>query len=86
MVINTTHAKNMSSFKELIHALTTSDLNDLYIERLEKNLDYEHALNSGLGFITILINYNTKLGWKIEQQSPDSDIVYITTMAQLFYE
>jgi hypothetical protein len=85
-ISNTTHANNISPFRTLIHDLTTSDLNDLYVERLERNLDYEHALSSGLGFITILINYNTKLGWKIEQQSPESDVFFVTTMAQLFYD
>jgi hypothetical protein len=85
-ITNTTHANNIDSFRALIQDLTTSDPNTLYVERLERNLDYEHALDSGLGFITILINYNTKLGWKIEQQSPESDIFLITTVAQLFYE
>lgn len=84
-VNNTTRIDNIAPFRSLIQDLTTSDLNDLYVERLESNLDYERALDSGLGFITILINYNTKLGWKIEQQTPESDIFEITTMAQLFY-
>ncbi|MEM9266063.1 MAG: hypothetical protein AAGA46_11115 [Cyanobacteria bacterium P01_F01_bin.13] len=84
-VTNTTHADNIGPFRSLIHDLTTLDPNDLYIERLEKNLDYEHTLDSGLGFITILINYNTKLGWKIERPSLTSDIFWVTTMAQLLY-
>ncbi len=85
-VTNPTHADNISSFRALIQDLTKSDPNALYVERLERNLDYEHALDSGLGFITILINYNTKLGWKIEQQSQGSDIFFVTTMAQLLYD
>ncbi len=85
-VTNTTHADNISAFRSLIHDLTTQDPNELYIDRLERNLDYDHALDSGLGFITILINYNTKLGWKIEQASPTSDVFCVTTMAQLLYD
>lgn len=86
MVANTTYADNVNAFRDLTHDLTTSDLNDLYVERLERNLDYEHAFNSGLGFITILLNYNTKLGWKVERHLPESDIVLVTTMTQLFFE
>ncbi|MEM9485512.1 MAG: DUF6272 family protein [Cyanobacteria bacterium P01_F01_bin.116] len=85
-VINAVDTKHINSFRSLIHELTTSDLTDLYIERLEKNLDRTNPLSSGLGFITILINYNTKLGWKIEQISPESDCFLVTTMAQLLYD
>ena len=85
-VSNAAHTDKIKIFRSLIHDLTTSDPNDLYVERLEKNLDHEQALNSGLGFITILINYNTKLGWQIEQKSPESDCFWVTTMAQLLYD
>ncbi|WP_163699535.1 slr1658 superfamily regulator [Adonisia turfae] len=85
-VTNTAHINNIDSFRSLIHDLTTLDLTELYVEHLEKNLDHENALSSGLGFITILINYNTKLGWKIEQNSPESDFFLVTTMAQLLYD
>ncbi|NEQ50418.1 MAG: hypothetical protein F6K11_09840 [Leptolyngbya sp. SIO3F4] len=86
MVANTTNTSNINAFRTLIHELTTLDLNNLYIERLENNLDHENTLSSGLGFITILINYNTKLGWKIEQSSLESDCFLITTTVQLLYD
>ncbi|MBT9315942.1 slr1658 superfamily regulator [Leptothoe spongobia] len=85
-VTNTAHTNNIKSFRSLIHDLTTLDLTELYVERLEKNLDHKNAYSSGLGFITILINYNTKLGWKIEQSSPESDCFLVTTMVQLLYD
>lgn len=85
-VSNTAHINDFIPFRSLIHDLTTLDPHDLYVDRLEQNLDQEQAFNSGLGFITILINYNTKLGWKIEPHSQESDCFGVTTMAQLLYE
>ncbi|EKU98891.1 hypothetical protein Lepto7375DRAFT_8224 [Leptolyngbya sp. PCC 7375] len=85
-ITNTIRGDTIRSFRRLIHDLTTSDAHDLYVDRLESNVDYEHALDSGLGFITILINYNTQLGWQIEQRTSEIDMYEVTTMAQLFYE
>ena len=59
--------------------------NELLENAFKFSCVYDHALHSGLGFITILINYNTELGWKIEQQSQDADTFFVTTMAQLLY-
>jgi hypothetical protein len=85
-VTNTTSVRNLPSFQALIHELTTSDPLALYIDRLEKNLDEENCQTSGLGFITILSNYATQIGWRFEPILSDSQAVLVTTMVQLSYD
>lgn len=84
-VTNTTRTDNIGLFRALINELTRLDPTALYIERLERNLDHENALESGLGFITILMNYHAQLGWKIEPCPSAPNCFWITTMAQLPY-
>jgi hypothetical protein len=85
-VTNTTAVSNLVNFQALIHELTTVDPLALYIDRLEKNLDEENCQTSGLGFITILSNYATQIGWQFEPISSDSQAVLVTTMVQLSYD
>jgi hypothetical protein len=92
-VTNTTSISNLDRFMALIQELTTVDPVNLYIDRLEKNLDAENQHVSGLGFITILSNYSTQLGWRFESipSEPSSEspsepkAVLVTTMVQLSY-
>lgn len=85
-VTNSSQADHLSDFKALIHKLTTSDPVALYIERLEQNLDTDNGDQSGLGFITILSNYDTLIGWKIEPIPKEPGKVIVTTMVQLLYD
>ncbi len=84
-VTNTTQVDNLAKLTALIQELTTIEPVNLYIDRLEKNLDDDNRHVSGLGFITILSNYATQLGWRFEPIPTVPQAVLVTTMVQLSY-
>lgn len=69
--------------KNVIKELTTSNLEDLYIQRVETLAEQENSTASGLGLITILSDYSAQIGWKIEAYEPDTTLKTVTTMVQL---
>lgn len=79
--ISQEHSEKLKCF---IETLFSSDPEMLYIEQIEEN-----ALNdkdcSGLGFLTMVNDYEAKLGWKFETiDNPNSDkILIVTTMVQI---
>ena len=60
---------------EFIHKFFTEDLDDLYIYQIE------HNEGSGIGFLTMVLDYQAKLAWKFVEQEPQ--ISSITTMVRL---
>lgn len=85
-VKNSTQADSLTRLKTLIDELMTSDPSDLYVERLEQNLAANNSEQSGLGFITILSNYQTRIGWKFEAIQTEPGKILVTTMVQLSYD
>lgn len=69
-------------FQSHLQTLLDSDPDELYIDRLEKNAVEENN-ESGLGLLTMLIDYGVKLGWKFELLSQKPTEVAVTTMVQL---
>jgi hypothetical protein len=67
---------------KFIHRLENVDLKDLYLAQLEQSVTEEHPISAGMGILTMLNDYNAKLGWKLEQQE-DSKIAIVTTMVKL---
>jgi hypothetical protein len=72
----------LESFQAYIHQLTTTDPNELYVQLIEAD-DSEEAGKSGLGFLTMLTDYQAKLGWKFETLESNPPITLVTTMVQL---
>lgn len=79
---NCVNAKNLESFKDFVQELITSDIDELYFRQLEKGAE-EQSEESRLGLLSIMNDYNAKLGWKIETVNEDPEITTITTMVQL---
>jgi hypothetical protein len=80
---NSININNVTYFQEYIQELITTDTNELYINKLEANALNENETESGLGFLTMINDYDAKLGWKFEaaiQQIPE---IVVTTMVQL---
>ncbi|MDX1976351.1 MAG: DUF6272 family protein [Pseudanabaenaceae cyanobacterium bins.68] len=77
--------KHISGFKSLIEEILTNDVNDLYVQRLEENSASEDSkAASGLGIITMIMDYGAEFGWKFEQlQVDDAKVNLVTTMVQL---
>ena len=59
-----------SRFKETVKELFTTDLDELYIQRLEHNL--ETGEGSGMGYLTMIQDYGVSLGFNfIENIQPE---------------
>jgi hypothetical protein len=70
-------------FQHLIKRLLTEDPDDLYIERLTHNAEAGAEGNSGLGFLTMLNDYQAELGWKFTPVESETDLMLVTTMVRL---
>jgi hypothetical protein len=62
--------------------ITTSDIGEMYINQVEKSVDNGESESSGLGYLTMIMDYDAVLGWKLEQIA-DKPAVIVTTMVQL---
>jgi len=68
--------------KSFIEKLLTADLNELYVQQVEKSIEEDTAA-SGLGMITMINDYEAKMGWKLETIPGDYPIMTVTTMVQI---
>ena len=71
---NHTQPHNQEPFKKLIQELLTSDLNELYFQRLEENAELNNSA-SGLGYLTLIKDYQIQFGFRFSQVSKDSTAV-----------
>lgn len=82
VVKNSINPYQVEKFLAFIHELTTCDPGDLYIRQLERNA-LESGGESGLGLLTMVNDYQAKLGWKFEQVQTEPKAIAVTTMVQL---
>jgi len=84
--INSTHNENVEHFQSFIQELLHCDLQEFYIRQIKRAEENENMTNNstGLGLLTMLDDYNAKLGWKFETMQEESEkITVVTTMVQL---
>jgi hypothetical protein len=72
----------IEDFQRRIDALLTKDSQQLYLEQVEKNAAGESS-GSHLGLLTMVNDYQARLGWKFETSSQAPDVVVVTTMVHL---
>ena len=75
--------QKFNEFKVFIEQILNTDPKDLYVQQIEKTAAEEESEASGLGLLTMLNDYSAKLGWKFEWNSSNTQIVNVTTMAQV---
>jgi len=80
---NSISTEKVENFQALIAELLSSDTNELYIQQIEKTAADEDSEASGLGLLTIINDYDAKLGWKFESSPSNPQITIVTTMAQV---
>ena len=80
---NSISCARVERFQAYIKKLTNSDPNDLYIRQLEKNAEAENSKESGIGLLTLLNDYQAKLGWKFETAAKEPEAIVVTTMVQM---
>jgi hypothetical protein len=79
---NTINVIAAKEFQEFITLLTTSDPSELYIQQLEANSE-EGSGDSGLGFLTMINDYQAELGWQFEPVQGNEETKQVVTLVQL---
>ncbi len=80
-VKNSVNPETVGQFQHLIQRLLTEDLDELYLRQLEGNGFV--GTDSGLGFLTILNDYDAHLAWKFETIQQTPEVITVTTMVRL---
>jgi hypothetical protein len=81
---NSMNIQKVEKFQAFIQELLAANLNELYVQQIEETSeDSEHSEVSGIGLLTIINDYSVKLGWKFELEPSDTQIVNVTTTAQI---
>lgn len=83
LVSNTVTPEQTEKLKAFIEELTLCDPGDLLIRQLEENASQESLTHSGLGLLTMVNDYQAKLGWKFATLQKDPGVLIVTTMVQL---
>ncbi len=79
---NSLHPGAIASFQSFIQEIITGDVGEMYVNQIE-NSAKDDTNGSGLGYLTMLMDYNALLGWKFEQVPTNTHVTMVTTMVQL---
>lgn len=79
---NSVNPETIKPFQAFIHRLLTEDPEALYMEQLERNADADDDDASGLGFLTMLHDYDATLAWRFVSSEQNGAGVVVTTMVQ----
>ncbi|MGI0482707.1 DUF6272 family protein [Geminocystis sp. CENA526] len=78
---NSIKLNDIKKLQDFIQRLSSEDTESLYIEQLEKNALSDNEDDcSGLGFLTIINDYDGKIGWKFDTLKSFNTV---TTMVQI---
>jgi hypothetical protein len=83
LITNSLSHLRAANLQGVIYQLSHSNPADFYINQLEKNVDDEYSLKSGLGFLSMINDYSAKLGWKFDTIQEKPQVMAVTTMVEL---
>ncbi|MEM6445595.1 MAG: DUF6272 family protein [Cyanobacteria bacterium P01_D01_bin.123] len=73
----------LTRLQNCIEQISNADPDQLYIQQLERSVEDDESGASGLGFLSMMVNYLAKLSWKLEPLQEDPQTVIVTTMVEL---
>lgn len=84
-VTNSIDEKRAAGLMNFINALLASDPQEMYFERMEANAMSADSNHSGLGFLSMICDYDAKLGWAfgVEKSLDQKNVNVVTTMVTL---
>ncbi len=77
---NPVKAEQVEPFQQFIQRLLTENIDELYVQQVELSALDESGETSGIGFLTMLNDYQAKLAWKFETVA---ETTLATTLVQL---
>ena len=81
-VSNSIQPDGLDPFQAFIQEILTADLDELYVRQVESTMK-ENKDRSGMGFLTLLSDYQAKLAWKFETIEQTPAVTIVTTMVQV---
>jgi hypothetical protein len=82
-IINFIKKETAESFKALLQEILTGDPEELYIKKIEENVEMNKS-GSGLGYLTLMNDYHITLGFKFEQV--DESNIKVDMQAKMNYK
>jgi hypothetical protein len=79
---NSIEQSSVAPFQELIGKLLTEDLQELYLERMERVADAADQ-SAGLGYLSMMVDYGAKIAWKFEIIPEAPNTIFVTTMIMI---
>ena len=79
---NSVSTEGAAKFENFLKELLAADPEEFYVTQVEKSAE-EDGDASGLGFLTMINDYEAKLGWKFAPSPQNSQILTVTCMAQV---
>lgn len=83
LVTNHVSVRAIAQLQASIEEISATDPNELYIQQLERSAREEDSDVSGLGFLSMMVDYFAKLAWKLEPLPDRPHRVMVTTMVEL---
>ena len=83
IVRNSIKVSAVATFEAVLDEIMCGNPSSILIRKVEQNASDEKSRGSGLGFLSIMSDYNAKLGWKFEPSESIPDRMTVTTMARL---
>jgi len=80
---NSLHDEAIANFQAFLQEILTNDIGEMYVNQVEKSAANEDSESSGLGYLTMMMDYEALLGWQFEKISNPSSVTMVTTMVQL---
>ncbi len=77
---NNLSKEKVTKFAAFLKNLLAADPEAYLVEKITENIEKDTS-GSGLGYITLILNYHAKLGFKFEEQ--DNGLVKVFTMAKM---
>lgn len=80
---NSLYSEAIADFQAYLQEIISGDVSEMYINQVEKSVENDAAESAGLGYLTMMMDYDASLGWKFESVPNNRDIQVVTTMVQL---
>lgn len=81
--VNSVSQTGADKFQRFIQTLLSANPEEMYMQQVEASLENENAGMSGLGYLTMINDYQARLGWQFETLPAATDVITVTTMAQV---
>lgn len=82
-VRNSIEQDRIEPFQKLIDELLGGDATEMYFQRIEANESTESSSTSGLGYLSIMNDYDADIAWKFDISLDADTTSYVTTMIQI---